>query len=103
MIKGMLLHNQYCILVKSSMVNISNGNYRYHSEQWLLYDKNKNNIGLVLIIEKFPLVTRTCETYELQCYTIPENDKYTQGYERYNVQQTRVDLLRNAIQFIKNN
>ena len=102
MIKGMLLQNHYCNLVKSSMINSSNCFYQYHSEQWILYDQNKINIGLVKIIEKLPLAT--CHgKYDLQCFTVPKNEYCTQGYERYDVQQNRIYLLRNAIKFIKNN
>lgn len=102
MIKGMLLNNTQCVLDELSIIDNEDGFYNYHSEQWNL-TTNGRKIGFVTIMERLPLVTLNGEKYELQCFTIPENEYCTQGYDRYSVQQNRVHLLKNAIKFIKNN
>lgn len=102
MIKGMLLNNTYCVLDELSIIDNEDGFYSYHSEQWNL-TSNGRKIGFVTIMERLPLVTRNGEKYELQCFTIPENEYSTQGYDRYSVQQNRTHLLKNAIKFITKN
>ena len=102
MIQGMLLNNTQCVLDEMSIIDNQDGFYSYHSEQWNL-NSNGRKIGFVTIMERLPLVNRNGEQYELQCFTVPANEYCTQGYDRYSSQQTRVDLLKNAIKFIKNN
>ena len=102
MIQGMLLNNTQCVLDEKTVIDNQDGFYSYHSEHWNLIS-NGRKLGFVAIIEKLPLVTRNGEKYELQCFTVPANEYCTQGYDHYNDQRSRVYLLKNAINFIKNN
>lgn len=91
-----------CVLDEMSIIDNDDGFYSYHSEQWNLYD-GKTELGFVTIMERLPLVTRNGERYELQFFTIPNDETAIQGYDRYSKQVSRVHLLQNAIRFIENN